>query len=125
MLNIIKFILYLQNVNIRQQKQNNPAMKPLLFTAALMLAIQVTLAIEPERPKPVNVLMIGNSQCPLIINNQLIENLAESNKGGPLIKITGCIKGGATSRAAQHQGLRSVPSRSWMAGLSRSGIEVS
>lgn len=71
-------------------------MKPLLFTAALMLAIQVTLAIEPERPKPVNVLMIGNSQCPLIINNQLIENLAESNKGGPLIKITGCIKGGAT-----------------------------
>lgn len=47
-------------------------------------------------PKPISILMVGNSQCPTIVNMQLLEKLAESDKGGRPIKVTGCVKGGAS-----------------------------
>ena len=63
---------------------------------------QVAQVITPLLPvplKPLRVLLIGNSQCPLLVSNRLIENLAESDRGAPAIQITGCIKGGATLRS--------------------------
>ena len=78
-----------------------------LSTAATILLTAVALTqswaadtnAKPERPKPLKVLMIGNSQCPLIVSNHLIENLAKSNKDGPIVEITGCVKGGATLKS--------------------------
>jgi hypothetical protein len=59
--------------------------------------------------------MIGNSQCPLILNNHLIENLAESSKDGPLIEITGCIKGGATLKSHWDAGTEPKTARGMIA----------
>ena len=50
-------------------------------------------------PKPLTVLLIGNSQCPTIVNNHLLEKLAASDKSGRPIKVGGCIKGGASLRS--------------------------
>jgi hypothetical protein len=50
-------------------------------------------------PKPLKVLLIGNSQCPTIVNNRLLENLAASDQGGRPIQVGGCIKGGASLRS--------------------------
>ena len=73
-------------------------MKLKLFTFLLAsLAMNVAWADEP--PKPIRVLLIGNSQCPTIVGNQLLEKLAASDKGGRPIKVGGCIKGGASLRS--------------------------
>jgi hypothetical protein len=60
--------------------------------------------------------MIGNSQCPLIVSNHLIENLAKSNKDGPLIEITGCVKGGATLKSHWDAGIGPKSARDMIAG---------
>jgi hypothetical protein len=52
-----------------------------------------------QDPKPLKVLLVGNSQCPTIVNNQLLEKLAASDKGGRPIKIGGCVKGGASLKS--------------------------
>lgn len=52
-----------------------------------------------EAPKPIKVLLIGNSQCPTIVSQQLLEKLAASDKGERPIKVGGCIKGGASLRS--------------------------
>ena len=52
-----------------------------------------------EAPKPIKVLLVGNSQCPTIVSNQLLEKLAASDKGGRPIKVGGCVKGGASLRS--------------------------
>jgi hypothetical protein len=69
-------------------------------TRALMLIavflLPQLLCAAPEKSAPLKVLLIGNSQCPLIIKHRLIENLAASSEGGPRIEITGCVKGGAS-----------------------------
>jgi predicted esterase len=52
-----------------------------------------------EATKPINVLLVGNSQCPTIVSNQLLEKLAASDKGARPIKLTGCVKGGASLRS--------------------------
>ena len=52
-----------------------------------------------ESPKTLKVLLVGNSQCPTIVANQLLEKLATSDKGGTLIKVGGCIKGGASLKS--------------------------
>jgi len=77
---------------------------------------QTILPFLPARPKPLKVLMIGNSQCPLIINNRLIENLAVSDKGAALIQITGCIKGGSTLKTHWEAGTGPTTARGMIAG---------
>ncbi|HLY73520.1 MAG TPA: hypothetical protein VKU80_05315 [Planctomycetota bacterium] len=52
-----------------------------------------------EAPKPINILMVGNSQCPTIIDQHLLEKLAASDKGGRPIKVGSCVKGGASLRS--------------------------
>jgi hypothetical protein len=51
-----------------------------------------------ESPKPLTVLLIGNSQCPMIIGSQLLEKLAASDKVGSPIKVGGCVLGGGSLR---------------------------
>jgi hypothetical protein len=70
--------------------------------ATVIQSNQVARAMEsslPAQPRALNVLLVGNSQCPTILRNQLIENLAASDKGGRPIKVSGCIKGGASLRS--------------------------
>ena len=75
-------------------------LKAIRWTTTLLVAcVAITTAWADEPPKPINVLLIGNSQCPTIVNNQLLEKLAASDKGGRPIKIGGCIKGGASLRS--------------------------
>ena len=70
------------------------------WTIALLVACMAMSAASADEPtKPINVLLIGNSQCPTIVNNQLLEKLATSDKGGRPIKVGGCIKGGASLRS--------------------------
>jgi len=95
-----------------------------LSTAAMMLLTAVGLTqawaadtnAKPERPKPLKVLIIGNSQCPLFVSNHLIENLAKSNKDGPLVEITGCVKGGATLKSHWDAGSGPKSAREMIAG---------
>jgi hypothetical protein len=54
---------------------------------------------QKEPPKPINVLLVGNSQCPTIVDQQLLEKLAASDKGGRPIKVGACVKGGASLRS--------------------------
>lgn len=65
----------------------------------LVVCWSISAAWADESPKPIRVLLIGNSQCPTIVNSQLLEKLAASDKGGPPIKVGGCIKGGASLRS--------------------------
>ena len=79
---------------------------------------QVAQAIAsrlPVPPKPLHVLLIGNSQCPLLVANQLLENLAASDPGGRPIKLTGCVKGGATLRSHWDAGTGPTSARGMIA----------
>jgi hypothetical protein len=69
-----------------------------------------------EAPKPINVLLVGNSQCPTIVNNQLLEKLAASDKGGRPIKVGGCVKGGASLRSHWDAGTGDGTARGMIAG---------
>lgn len=73
-------------------------MKICLFTI-LITALASTTLVADEATRPVTVLLIGNSQCPTIVSNQLLEKLAASDKGARPIKVGGCIKGGASLRS--------------------------
>lgn len=72
----------------------------LAFGIAVLALARPGDAQDPkEAPKPLKVLLIGNSQCPTIVNHQLLEKLAASDKGGRPIKVGGCVKGGASLRS--------------------------
>ncbi len=76
--------------------------KLIQITITLLASLTMTSgwADEPAvSPKPIRVLLVGNSQCPTIVGNQLLEKLAASDKGGRPIKVGGCIKGGASLRS--------------------------
>jgi hypothetical protein len=74
-----------------------------LTLAVLLSAIPAMSSAWSEEPavspKPLRVLLIGNSQCPTIVGSQLLEKLAASDQGARPIKIGGCIKGGASLRS--------------------------
>ncbi|NDB76381.1 MAG: SGNH/GDSL hydrolase family protein, partial [Verrucomicrobia bacterium] len=76
---------------------------------------QVIAPLLPVPVKPLRVLMIGNSQCPLMVGNKLIENLAASDPGAPPIQITGCIKGGASLRSHWEAGTATNTARGMIA----------
>ena len=65
--------------------------------------------------KPITVLLIGNSQCPTIVGNQLLEKLAASDKGARPIKIGGCVKGGASLRSHWDAGVGEGTARAMIA----------
>ena len=75
-------------------------MNPITWAVTLLMAIlAMNSAWADEVPKPIKVLLIGNSQCPTIVGQQLLEKLAASDKGERPIKVGGCIKGGASLRS--------------------------
>ncbi|MDB5385757.1 MAG: uncharacterized protein JWM11_1403 [Planctomycetaceae bacterium] len=67
--------------------------------ALIFACMAISTAWADEPPKPIRALLIGNSQCPTIVNSQLLEKLAASDKGGRPIKVGGCIKGGASLKS--------------------------
>jgi len=91
--------------------------KSMTWMPVLLLAsIAMTSVWADEPPKPLSVLLIGNSQCPTIVNNQLLEKLAASDKGGRPIKVGGCIKGGASLRSHWDAGTGEGTARAMIAG---------
>ena len=64
----------------------------------LVLALAV-VTMTQEDPKPLKVLLVGNSQCPTIVKEQFLEKLAASDKGGRPLKIGACVKGGASLKS--------------------------
>ncbi|MFM9961805.1 MAG: hypothetical protein ACKV2Q_11340 [Planctomycetaceae bacterium] len=92
--------------------------KSIALTVTLLgsLATTSVWADEPAvSPKPIRVLLVGNSQCPTIVNSQLLEKLAASDKGGRPIKIGGCIKGGASLRSHWDAGTGEASARAMIA----------
>ncbi|MBI3858010.1 MAG: hypothetical protein HY293_20210 [Planctomycetes bacterium] len=85
-----------------------------LLIAAMAWADVATT--QQEAPKPINVLLIGNSQCPTIVKEQLLEKLAASDKGGRPIKISGCVKGGASLKSHWDAGTGEGSARGMIAG---------
>lgn len=81
----------------------------LSLASLAMTRIWADAPISPEQrkeaPKPINILMVGNSQCPTIIDQQLLEKLAASDKGGRPIKVGACVKGGASLRSHWDAGM--------------------
>ncbi len=69
-----------------------------------------------ERLSAINVLLIGNSQCPLIINHRMLEKLAESDRGARPIKVVGHVKGGASLKRHWEAGTGLEAARGTIAG---------
>ena len=87
-----------------------------LLLAALGLTPAWAGQDAKDAPKPITVLLVGNSQCPTIVSNQLLEKLAASDKGGRPIKVGGCIKGGASLRSHWDAGTGEGSARGMIAG---------
>src|SRR5205809_4449138 len=86
-----------------------------LTMKTLVLALTI-VAMTQEDPKPLKVLLVGNSQCPTIVKEQFLEKLAASDKGGRPLKIGGCIKGGASLRSHWDAGTGEGSARGMIAG---------
>lgn len=88
-------------------------------SAAWIIAAAPGLRAEEVKPdgdsKPITVLLVGNSQCPLLFNNKMLEKLAASDKGARPIKVGGCIKGGASLRSHWEAGTGAESARGMIA----------
>ena len=85
---------------------NGTLMTRLAVLSLASLAMTRVWADVPSRleqqndvPKPIRILMVGNSQCPTIVDQKLLEKLAASDKGGRPIEVASCVKGGASLRS--------------------------
>src|SRR6187455_2950172 len=78
--------------------------------------IRGAVSSQEDASKPLHVLLVGNSQCPTIFTNQLLEKLATSDKGGRPIKVGGCIKGGASLKSHWDAGTGEGTARGMIAG---------
>lgn len=70
---------------------------------------------NPKSQTAIKVLLIGNSQCPTIVNKHLLETMAASDKGQRAIKVEGCIKGGASLRSHWEAGTGPATARGMIA----------
>jgi hypothetical protein len=68
-----------------------------------------------DQSEPIKVLLVGNSQCPVMMRNQLLESLAASDKGQRPIEIGNCIKGGASLRSHWEAGIGPKTARGMIA----------
>lgn len=91
-------------------------LKPFRCVITLLIASIAMASVRAEEsPGTINVLLVGNSQCPTIVKNQLLEKLAASDKHGRLIKVGGCIKGGASLRSHWEAGTGPATARGMIA----------
>jgi lysophospholipase L1-like esterase len=81
----------------------------------LMAGLAMTSVCAEDAPKPIKVLLVGNSQCPTIVSQQLLEKLAASDKGGRPITVGRCIKGGASLRSHWEAGTGEGTARAMIA----------
>jgi hypothetical protein len=86
-----------------------------VLLCALFLSAGAAIAESEPAKQPLKVLLVGNSQCPNIVNNHLIENLAASDKGGRPIVIGGCVKGGASLKSHWEAGTEPGTARAMIA----------
>ena len=82
---------------------------------AVCLILSAAVAAEDDAKTPLKVLLVGNSQCPTIVSNKLIENLAASDKGGRPIQIGGCVRGGASLKSHWEAGTGTGTARDMIA----------
>lgn len=82
----------------------------------LVLALLPASISAADAPAPLKVLLIGNSQCPTIVGQKLLENLAASDVGGWPIVVGGCIKGGASLRSHWELGEEPRSARAMISG---------
>ncbi len=82
----------------------------------LVLALLPDCVSAADAPAPLKVLLIGNSQCPTIVGQKLLENLAASDVGGRPIVVGGCIKGGASLRSHWELGEEPKSARAMITG---------
>lgn len=81
-------------------------------------------ATEAER-RPITVLVVGNSQCPIFVGQKFLEKLADSDKGARPIKVVGCVKGGASLKSHWEAGDGPTTARGMIAaGTGRSGTSA-
>lgn len=97
---------------------NTPWNRRLIVLSLAGLAMAGACADQEPRadPKPIRVLLVGNSQCPTIVKEQLLEKLAASDRGGRPIQVGGCIKGGASLRSHWDGGTGEGTARGMIAG---------
>ena len=67
--------------------------------ALLVLCFPFSVMAEDAPPEPLKILLVGNSQCPTIVGNQLLEKLASSDKGARPIEVTAAVRGGASLKS--------------------------
>lgn len=82
---------------------------------ALIAAGLSSTYADAEERKPIRVLLVGNSQCPTIVGQKLIEKLAASDNGARPIEVGGCIKGGASLKSHWEAGTDSKSARDLIA----------
>jgi hypothetical protein len=88
----------------------------LLLGSLVLNGVRADDAPVRQTPQPINVLLVGNSQCPTIVRNKMLEKLAESDQGARPIKVGGCIKGGASLRSHWDAGTGAGTARGMISG---------
>lgn len=87
----------------------------LLLASITISGVWADDAPSSQKSKPISVLLIGNSQCPTIVNLKMLEKLADSDKEGRPLKVGGCIKGGASLRSHWEAGTGERTARAMIA----------
>ena len=88
----------------------------LLLGSLVLNGVRADDAPVRQTPQPINVLLVGNSQCPTIISNRILEKIAESDLGARPVKVGGCIKGGASLRSHWDAGTGAGTARAMISG---------
>lgn len=88
----------------RSTEMKNNAFVAVVLAAAVAAAMASTASAQSARKaEPLRVLLVGNSQCPTIVGQRLLENLAASDSGSDgtarPIEVGGCIKGGTSLKS--------------------------
>jgi len=86
------------------------------MSALVLSAIFLRASAAEETPQPIHVLLIGNSQCPTMVKEQLLEKLAASDKGARPIKVSGAVRGGASLKSHWEAGTGPETARGKISG---------
>lgn len=74
-------------------------------------AAKPAAATSAEKPKPIKVLVVGNSQCPIFVSQKFLEKLSASDKDARPIEVIPCVKGGASLKSHWDSGVGPTAAR--------------